>query len=517
MSLIEIDWKRPVLPPYQHQRDGVKAILKLPNVFLADDVGAGKTKQVIDAAHFAFLAGLLDTVVVVAPASVRSVWVDPDPVLGEVAKHCWRDVQNLVVEFHSKTKVVEYRDGALNWVVTNYEFIRNEDRLKQLKRALKGRRYWLVGDESWAIAGHKSLQNAAFSELAALATKRVIMNGTPGGPQEVFGQLHATDPSILGYKDFWQFRGRHAVMGGWKQKQIVKWKNMEEFDAKTARVTLRRMTRDCVDLPRRLPPVLIEARLTPETWDVYSEMKKNLVAWFGSADAAVAKNAGVKAVRLAQIAAGFLGGVISFDEGDGNPWEDRDFEDIVDPKTAAQMLARVQEVGREKLDASIGYLDRWWSAEPQPRKAILSGRFRPEIERAQAALQDAFPKAKVYKLYGSQDEDERTEVKRMFAPGGEPDEAILVIHPAAGGAGLNLSAANLLLRMSPDHSLKNFLQLDGRIERPGQSRPMTFGDVVAVGPNGQRTVDHIAVAGLRKKEDVSKMTAKQWRKALEEQ
>jgi hypothetical protein len=511
--MIEINWNRPTLPPFAHQKEGVKAILKLPNVFLADDVGAGKTKQVIDAAHFAYAASLLDTVVTLVPAPARSVWMDPDPVLGEVAKHAWRDVPNHVSEFHSRSKSgVMLVQGALNWLVTNYEFVRQEQRLKELKRLLKGRKYWLVGDESWMIAGHKSLQTAAFSELAALATKRIILNGTPGGPAEVFSQLHAMDPAILGFKDYWQFRGRHAVMGGWKQKQIVKWKNIEEFNEKTKRVTLRRETRDCVDLPRRLPPVLVEARLKGDTWDKYAEMKKNLVAWFGTDEAATAKNAGVKAVRLAQICAGFVGGVQTFADFDGE-----EFDDYEAPMGQVFAGFETREVGREKLDATIGYVERWWANEPSPRKALVAGRFRAEIERAQRELQAAFPKAKVYKLYGNQGEDERTEIKRMFAPGGEPDDAIMVVHPAAGGAGLNFSAANLLVRMSPDHSLKNFLQLDGRIERPGQQRPMTFVDVVAVGPNGQRTVDHIAVAGLRKKEDVSKLTAKEWMKRLQEQ
>jgi hypothetical protein len=509
--MIELDWNRPALPPFAHQRDGVKALIKLPNAFLAYDVGAGKTKTVIDAAHFCYEACLVDTVVVLAPAAARSVWIDPDPVLGEVAKHAWPDVRNVVHEFHSKTKRVDLGPG-LNWLVSNYEFVRSEDRMKELKRLLKGRRYWLVGDESWMIAGHKSLQTAAFSELAALAVKRIVLNGTPGGPGEVFSQLHAMDPAILGFKNYWQFRGRHAVMGGWKQKNVVKWKNLDEFAEKTARVVFRVSTRDAVDLPRRLPPVLIEARLRPETWGAYAEMKEKLVAWLEGEEAATAKNAGVKAVRLAQIAAGFVGGVQTFEAFDAEELDD--YEAPMGPVLAG---VETREIGREKLDSTIAYLERWWANEPAPRKALVSGRFRAEIERAQRELQAAFPKAKVYKLYGNQSEDERTEIKRMFAPGGEPDDAIMVVHPAAGGAGLNFSAANLLLRMSPDHSLKNFLQLDGRIERPGQSRPMTFVDVVAVGPNGQKTVDHIAVSGLRKKEDVSRLTAKEWKRRLEEQ
>jgi hypothetical protein len=42
-------------------------------------------------------------------------------------------------------------------------------------------------------------------------------------------------------------------------------------------------------------------------------------------------------------------------------------------------------------------------------------------------------------------------------------------------------------------------------------------DVIAVGPNGERTVDHHVVASLRKKQDVSDMTARAWKQVLTSQ
>jgi hypothetical protein len=533
--MIELNWSRPRLRPFKHQADGVKFILRNEDVALFDDVGAGKSKQVIDAAHFAYEAALVGTVLVMAPASALSVWADPDPILGEVAKHAWADVPNAVHVFSADSREVRL-EPALNWVVTNYEFIRREvgekdakgrrrhgvmPHLETLLAALRGVPFWAVADESWMIEGHSSLQSEAARRIFSEAKKGILLNGTPGGPQHVFGQLHALNPRILGFKQgrsgWFQFRARHAKMGGWKAKAIVGWHRMEEFNEKTARVVLRRETRDCVDLPPRLEPVLVEAGLSKEEWRHYQDMREKLVTWLSSEEAAVAKNAGVKAIRLAQICAGFVGGV----ENPNGETGDLDFDGdaFFSPAGGLQLPFKTEEkvtraVGDSKLRAAAAYLRRWWDAEPRPRKAVVSAHFRAEIDRAASELAAEFPDARVVKVYGAQDEAEREEAKRLFAPGGDPADAIMVVQPAAGGAGLNFSAANVLVRMSQARRLKDHKQLDGRLERPGQTRPMTFVDVIAVGPGRRRTVDHTMVSALRRNEDLAAMTAADWLRSL---
>ena len=85
--MFEIDVNEFRLPPKPKQLDGIRAII-LNKVFaLFDDMGSGKTKQTIDAACWMYKRGRIDTVVVLAPAQVKSVWTDPD--LGEIVKHGW--------------------------------------------------------------------------------------------------------------------------------------------------------------------------------------------------------------------------------------------------------------------------------------------------------------------------------------------------------------------------------------------------------------------------------------------
>src|SRR6267142_3733037 len=98
--MIEVNphlWKT---PPFKHQVHGVLALVKNHAFALFDEMGSGKSKQVVDAACTLFQAGQVDCVVIVAPAAVRSVWLDPE--LGQLKKHCW--VKSEVFEYHAKVR-----------------------------------------------------------------------------------------------------------------------------------------------------------------------------------------------------------------------------------------------------------------------------------------------------------------------------------------------------------------------------------------------------------------------------
>src|SRR6266403_1063693 len=133
-------------PQFAHQKVGTDALVTFPEFALFDEMGAGKSKQVVDAACALFSGNQIDTVVIICPASVRCVWIDKE--IGEIKKHAW--VESHVLEFHAKTKLIwgdspEY--GNLRWIVTNYEFLRNAERLKELCAAI-GKQTMLVLDES---------------------------------------------------------------------------------------------------------------------------------------------------------------------------------------------------------------------------------------------------------------------------------------------------------------------------------------------------------------------------------
>lgn len=519
--MIEIDWQRCATTPRQHQKDGVLALLKRPAFMLAHQVGAGKSKIVVDTSQMLFEANLLDTIVVACPAFARGVWSNPNRELGEVAKHGWATVPNAMTEYSVRNSKLAATLGRLNWVVTNYEFIRRDERLTPLLAFLANRRYWLVCDEAWALKDVGTDQWKAVNKIRRMASRITLLNGTPiaDNPLDLFAQMRLLDPAILGFKYYGHMRARYAIMKpNVSFPMITGWQNLEELREKCAPYIITKRTRDCFDLPAILDPIMVEAKLDDPNWKRYRGMRDDMVAWLSDpiddqgnplkADASIAKQAIVKSMRLAQITSGFLGGVQQIDMSG----------DLLDYGGGApigtEMPMQPQEIGTEKLDALVEWLKH---LSPRPDRILVWCRFRLEIERAAKVLAEKDGRL-MRLIYGGQSTEDREEAVRLLNPGIPVDEPVGVVgNPLAGGAALNLAGASLAVSLSHDTKLRVYLQARGRIDRPGQVNEIRYVDVVATGPKGQRTIDHHILAALRGKEDVATWTAATWKaKLLEE-
>lgn len=526
-------------PHKEQQLVGVLTLLEHPAFYLADEVGVGKTKQVVDTAQLLFIRGDLDTVLVVTPGFARSTWAEEDPLLGEVAKHAWVDVPNVIHEYHKNYTAVQFTPQALNWVVTNYEFIRRDERYYDLDKLLRGRRTWMVMDESWAIKGNSDQMRACGRLRRRRAERATCLNGTPlsdGKPEDMFYPLAILDPSILGTTSKTSFRSKYCVMGGYQGKQIVGYQNLDDFNARIAPFVLSRKTRDCWDLPPMLDPLIIEARMSPDEWKIYTSMRDDMVSWLDS-QVSTASQAIVKGLRLAQICSGYLGGLEDLDDEGGEvpgldstlgpapAWlrrSDVPEDSSVRPQASApgstsgasgQVVARtgtglVREIGRAKLDAFLNWLD---TRDPQPHKLLVWARFRPELTRAAHELRKIYDN--VLELRGGVD---KTPAKLFLAPGSDPKPGVVCGNQKAGGASLNLAAANIAVYLSNGPALIERTQSIGRIERPGATQPMQIIDVIATGPKGQKTFDHAVLKALRGKDDMARWTVERWRQLSRE-
>lgn len=530
-----------------HQLDGVFELANDVNlergriipgvVALFDEVGAGKSKQTVDTAQILASSGEIDTVLVLAPGFARSTWAEQDPLLGEVAKHCWGGVLNIVHEFHSGYTELDFRAKGLHWVVTNYELIRRDERLAQLSKTLRGRKVWIVADESWFIKG-RSDQTRAACRIRKRCVRATILNGTPlsdGKPMDLFYQFYFLSPDIIGCKNATHFKSKYTISGGFQNRSVVGYKDLDELNRKVAPYILARKTRDFFELPEMMPPIYIDAPLEPDHWAMYKQMRDDMVAWLGG-QASMSKQGITKALRLAQICAGFLGGLEDVDgpievqpslpPDDGAPPWVR--EKRVLPKTMAPLpfgspfvnrppvtsstegIRLTKEVGREKLDATLQFLQR----STLPDQMLIWCRFKLELARTTEAMKSLYPM--VANLKGGQSDEDRKLAKQLLAPGSTQRGAV-VGNPRAGGASLNFSAANLMIFQSLGPRLIEYTQSVGRIERPGATRPMQVVFVRATGPKGQKTVDHHTIRSVFAKEDMASWSVDQWRQILSEE
>jgi SNF2 family DNA or RNA helicase len=486
----ELQLERWKTKPYAHQVQGVKLLLEHLNFGLLDEMGVGKSAQVVNAACLLRERILIDVVVVISPAAVRSVWVNPE--FGEIKKHSW--LPSRVFEFHSKIKIIwADRDPRLEFLVTNYEFLRNEKHLENLKTLLHGRKIMLIADESSFIKSRQAIQTKACINLGKLAARRVILNGTPIGnnPLDLWSQANFLDPRILPYKNFFHFRSAFCTLGGWHNKQVVSFHDLDKLQDLIAPYVIRREKKDCLDLPEKIK-TQVEVPLTEATWKIYKAMKEEAVVWLEE-NPSLAAQAGVRIMRLQQITSGFLGGFLQD-------------EDLLKEEPTAK------DISREKLDFLLDWVKERLAEKPSI-KIICWCHFRAEIERN--ALEFS-PHLDTYKLYG-QGRQERDLAVSRFSDVTNHRPAILFGQIQAGGFGLNLVAADHVVYLSNTFSLMHRLQSEDRVHRPGQKNNVLYVDVLATGPKNQKTIDHQVFKALGKKEDMASWTVSAWKRILEDE
>ncbi len=272
--------------------------------------------------------------------------------------------------------------------------------------------------------------------------------------------------------------------------QQVGWKNIDKLSRILAPYCLRRERKDCPEL-RDIPIMygLREVQLTKETWKRYQELKREAMLELDNGEVYPSVNAGVRLMRLAQITSGHLGG---FETGEA-----------------------VRDLSREKLDWISGHLIN----ECQAENFIVWCRWQRERERLVEML--SAKGFEVYQLHGGQSRAERRIAEMIFAEGAvrkNKRRYAMIAQPQAGGIALDMSAASEVFRLSNDYSLKTLEQSDDRPLGPAQKAEcVMYTDVLATGPIGQRTIDHVTVTALREKKNLARMTTSEWRKKLEDE
>lgn len=549
IEIVPARWSQEPHKPLPEQIVGVKHLLSYPRKFyggsygpnepvgvlLFDEQGVSKTRQFIDAACEAFTNNLIDSCVVVAPATVRGNWDFPDKSLGEIAKFSW--VRHQTVRLDRSFKGLQWPpSNVLQWIIVSYGFLRKHHNkqyptVEVLKDLLRGRRAWVCFDESSFIKDHEALQSKAAALMREIpgVVRITPLNGTPianKGTLDLYNQFMATDPQMVAVDPvtrqwsvhgepltFTQFRAKLCtlVLREFPAKKVeVKpgeqapkkrkpfWEVTGDNEQELARFKryvkpwiLRRKLSQVLNLP----PIIyshLEAEMSPEGWRIYCEMRDTLVAFFRN-NPSQAKNGAVKSLRLAQITAGWLGGLEKLDPSliSSLDLTDDDFEQSA------------VEVDQGKLNAYLEYRQRiegpiitWCRFTPQLLK--IAGELRKKGHR-------------VGLVYGGLSDIQKQKYITAFQRG-ELDD--LVGNPKAGGIGLNLAQAHIQIYPSIDHSLITRLQSESRVQRRGQTKQVHIVDLLAVGPKGQKSFDYKILKGLKEKEAFADLTSSEWIRLL---
>ena len=417
---------------------------------LAMGMGTGKSKVTID------LIENLDArlVLIACPLRVCEVWPEQ---IEQHASDSYRvlvlgadagSVQDKRDQAEAAMKLAAVKNQPLV-VVINYESMWREPFSSW---ALTKPWDLVVLDESHRVKEPSGRSSMFVGRLRDRARRRLCLTGTPlpHSPLDIYGQFRFLDQRILG-KSFYAFKQRYATYGGFNNKQIVGYRNLEELERIMARITYR-VGKEVLDLPPETR-VTYHCDLTPAGRRVYHQLDQDFVAGVASGEVTAA-NAMVKLLRLQQI----TGGSIKTDDGK---------EEIVDTAKRDLLTDTLEDLGRD---------------EP----VVIFCRFRADIDAAHAA-------AKAVGM-ASLELSGRCDDLQSWKGGTAP---VLVVQISSGGVGIDLTRARYSIYYSLSFSLGEYDQSLARVHRPGQIRPVTQIHLVA-----RHTVDEKIIRALEKRAEV---------------
>lgn len=436
------------------------------------DMGTGKTKTSLDLFCGYYMDAKVERVLVVTKFSTRKNWER------EVGIHCPVETDVLVLDTGKPKAFDEWNaklDGRLKFLIVGTESLAAGNAIHLAKKFVDSSlRVGMIVDEAHMIKNHGAVRSKNCVTLGKSANYKVIMTGTPvaNGPMDVFMQFEFLDPNIIGIGDFYSFRNRYAIMGGYEEKQIVGYQNLEELIELISPFVYQVRKSEVLT---ELPPKVYETRevqLTDEQKRLYRDIVKRDQTVSGDQGITV-KTVLERMLRLQEIA----GGVITFER---NP-------DLFN----TQKYEHCRIPGKNpKVDELLAI------TEENEVSTIVWCRFLEEIRMVAAALREKYGDDSVVEIHGGVSEMQRDyNVQNLFQTG---RARFLVGNAATGGVGLNMTKAELVVYYSNSFSFTDREQSEDRAHRIGQTKSVTYIDIIAEG-----TVDGLIVDALKSKKDVS--------------
>jgi SNF2 family DNA or RNA helicase len=406
--------------PFGHQIVTAEFLLTNKRAYVFSDIGTGKTLSALWAADILFELGRLRKVLIVSPLStIQSVW--GAEIFGNFPHRYY------AIAHGPKYERVQAIKSEADFVIINFDGVN-----VCLSELIEERFDLIIIDELTAYKNVSADRTRNMQKLTNRCNAVWGMTGlpTPNSPMEAFGQAKVVNPQNPYLpKYFGQFRDMvvtQPVMG-----VFIPTPNADRVVQTVLQPSIRFTRDECLDLP----PVLhqyIDIEMTAEQKRMYAEMKRELYAQYSKGEI-TASNAGVKLLKLLQIAAGAViddRGEVCF----------CDAENKIDA-----ILDTFEELGRTKL--------------------IVVAAFRAVVERLCEIMQGKGIRCEF--IHGGVDYKRRNSIISDFQSG---DGQMLILQPEAVAHGITLTASSTIVWHSLVPSGETYVQMNGRITRAGQDK-----------------------------------------------
>lgn len=437
------------------------------------EMGCGKTLTAIAIAGAGYQMGKVERLLIVAPTSVVAVWPKE---LQEYAKFKYT-CKTLLGEKKQRLKqiddLIKFPFKALKVAVINYESTWRPEILEKLKEFDAD---MVIADESQRIKTYDAAQSKAMHELGDQARYKLILSGTPvqTAAIDIWSQYRFLDKSVFG-DNFFKFRGRYAIMGGYGNKKIVGYKDLEGLIKKEHSIAFRVTKDEALDLPEQTFETR-KIQFSQKEKNLYERIKKDSYAELDGGGHITATTVLTRLLRLQQLAGGFL---------------------VQDDAQKPQLVSRA------KLDALADIIEDYVIGSG--KKLVIFARFIAEVKAIMELAGKVLPKElKQVAIYGDIKKEDRGGIVKQFQE--DPNTVLFIGQIDTAGTGITLTAADTCVYYSKNFNYATYSQSLSRIHRIGQRNCCTYIDLEIEG-----TIDELISKALSRKEDMAKTVVDNWR------
>jgi SNF2 family DNA or RNA helicase len=323
----------------------------------------------------------------------------------------------------------------------------------------------VIIDESHKIKSPTGNASRLMARVSKFVKRRIMLTGTvmPHGPLDVFAQWRFLEPYAFGavqpdgskrQATFGQFRDDYAILGGWMGKEVTGYRNLDEMQKIMAKNAVVARKKDALDLPPTTD-VVIPVELSPTEKKAYAEMKADLVSMLASGAMASVPSRLTQMMRLRQITSGHL------------------------PDDSGQLHI----IGASKVNTIRSLVHDTLTGE---KRVVIFALFSQEIKMLEAAL--TAKGTEVMVITGETSGADRMAMRRRFGPEGPKDvRMVMIAQIKTMSLAVNeLVTANHAIFASLSQQRDDLIQARDRLDRIGQTRPVTFWYALAPG-----TVDEV--------------------------
>lgn len=468
--------------PYGKQLEALNFTWDKKCAFLDMEMGTGKSKIYIDTCVARYMRGDINAVVFLTKFTLT------ENILNEVKKHCplkESDYSCHTPEFVTKSdkkKAEEFLnlDVPLKFLSVGLESISGKEgggnAYDYLHRFVFKHKCAVIVDESHLIKNINSNRTKNSIELGKMAVIRRAGTGTPvsQGPFDLYAQYEFLDPEIIGSGNFYSFKARYGVKGGYENREIIGYDNLPELMELIKPYTFQVTKEEMVDLPPKVYMEPIRIPMSGRQKEIYESIKKSKsfeLSHMREQPVQVVINTILEVyLLLQQVCAGF---VSYWDEG--TEGRNRVKEWIIDPKKNPKYIEAL-----DLINGTGGQFNIW-------SRHVMEILAFTEFLKSNGIT--------VTSYYGGMNGAERDKAKSDFMSGAVQ---CMVSNPDTGGTGLTFTNSNDVIYLSNDFKLINRLQSEDRNHRIGTTKAVSYTDIIM-----NKSVEQTVLLSLSNKKDVA--------------